>query len=98
MKPEYLDMLWYDGDKGRTFVEKMSRAIEYYDRKYGCKPNRCAVSLGQFAALPAQLKAETHPALVFDTAPSSDTTVMGVVVVGSKYILPNHYLFSSRGQ
>jgi len=37
-------MLWLDDDKGRSFEEKVRRAVEYYRNKYGRMPDRCYVN------------------------------------------------------
>ncbi len=37
-------MLWYDDDKSRSLEEKVRRAADYYQRKYGRKPNLCLVN------------------------------------------------------
>jgi hypothetical protein len=36
-------MLWFDDTKSRPFTEKVGRAADYYQRKYGQKPNTCVV-------------------------------------------------------
>ena len=35
--------LWFDDSKSRTFTEKVERAADYFQRKYGLKPNTCVV-------------------------------------------------------
>lgn len=37
-------MLWLDDDKKRPFDEKVVRAAEYYQTKYGRSPNICFVN------------------------------------------------------
>ncbi len=37
-------MLWLDDDKSRTFEEKVRRAAEYYQGKYGRVPAFCVVN------------------------------------------------------
>lgn len=37
-------MLWLDDDKKRPFAEKVMRAAEYYQTKYGRSPNVCLVN------------------------------------------------------
>jgi len=36
-------MLWFDNDPKVDFESKVIRATEYYQRKYGKKPNLCIV-------------------------------------------------------
>ena len=37
-------MLWYDDDKKRTMDEKIRRAVDYYQEKYGRMPNLCLIN------------------------------------------------------
>jgi hypothetical protein len=37
-------MLWYDDDKQRTLEEKVIRAADYYQHKYGQAPTLCLVN------------------------------------------------------
>ena len=37
-------MLWLDDDKRRSLDEKIRRAAEYYELKYGRSPNWCYVN------------------------------------------------------
>ncbi len=37
-------MLWLDTDKSRTLDEKVARAAEYYENKYGNLPELCFVN------------------------------------------------------
>ena len=39
-------MLWLDDDKRTTIEEKISRAAEYYQHKFGQAPNTCLVNTG----------------------------------------------------
>jgi hypothetical protein len=36
-------MLWFDNDPHTDLAVKISRAADYYQKKYGCKPNLCYV-------------------------------------------------------
>ena len=36
-------LLWYDDDPGRDLSEKIKRAAERYQQKYGAPPNICYV-------------------------------------------------------
>jgi hypothetical protein len=40
-----IGMLWLDDDKRRSLEEKVSRAAEFYENKYGQIPNRCYVNI-----------------------------------------------------
>mgnify|MGYP001586358881 CR=1 FL=1 len=39
-------MLWFDNDPKRSLPDKLSRAAEHYQRKYGRAPDLCYVSAG----------------------------------------------------
>jgi hypothetical protein len=36
-------LLWYDDDPERTLIDKVSRAVNRYERKYGLAPDVCFV-------------------------------------------------------
>jgi hypothetical protein len=36
-------MLWFDNDPKTDLPTKVSRAADYYQKKYGCTPNLCFV-------------------------------------------------------
>lgn len=38
-------MLWLDADQVRPFDEKVTRAAEYYQEKYGRSPDVCYVNI-----------------------------------------------------
>jgi hypothetical protein len=48
-------MLWFDNDPRLDFMEKINRATEYYQKKYGQKPDLCFV----------------NPAMKFDPSPKN---------------------------
>ena len=39
-----IGMLWLDADQVRSFDEKVSRAADYYQEKYGSFPELCFVN------------------------------------------------------
>lgn len=39
-----IGMMWLDSDKNRTLDEKVQRAAEYYQDKYGIAPELCLVN------------------------------------------------------
>lgn len=39
-----IGMLWLDADQVRSFEEKVSRAADYYQEKYGRLPELCYVN------------------------------------------------------
>ena len=36
-------MLWYDNDPKTALAAKIERAVDYYHKKYGRKPNLCLI-------------------------------------------------------
>lgn len=38
-----IGLLWYDDDKKRTLDEKVQRAVEFYQAKYGVVPTQCHI-------------------------------------------------------
>jgi hypothetical protein len=36
-------MLWFDNDPKTALTAKIERAVEYYHKKYGHKPNLCLI-------------------------------------------------------
>lgn len=42
-------MLWLDDDRNRSLEEKVSRAVEYYQEKYGRFPEMCLVNTKMLA-------------------------------------------------
>lgn len=36
-------MLWFDEDQTSSLQARIDRAVEYYQRKYGARPNLCMV-------------------------------------------------------
>ena len=38
-------MLWHDDDKRSSFEEKIKRAADYYQHKFGTAPNTCLVNV-----------------------------------------------------
>jgi hypothetical protein len=44
-----IGMLWLDDDTKRPLEEKVQRAVEYYQEKYGRVPELCLVNPGMLA-------------------------------------------------
>jgi hypothetical protein len=44
-----IGMLWLDDDKQRPFDEKVKRAADYYQEKYGRFPELCLVNIKMLA-------------------------------------------------
>jgi hypothetical protein len=54
-------MLWLDNDAKRPFDEKVERATEYYEQKYGRLPELCLVNPGMLAQKKQVGRVEVQP-------------------------------------
>jgi hypothetical protein len=43
-------MLWFDNDPKTALSAKIEKAVAYYYKKYGCKPNLCLINPDVLAA------------------------------------------------
>jgi len=73
----YIGMLWFDNDSKSGLGNRVQRAAEYYQRKYGKTPNLCYV----------------HPSMLSPAQPETETilTANGVQVRPLSTVLPNHF-------
>lgn len=55
-------MLWLDTDQKRTFDEKVRRAVEYYEEKYGRLPDLCLVNKDVLESEKQVAKVKVQPA------------------------------------
>lgn len=58
----YIGMLWFDNDPKATLDAKIARAVEYYENKYGKKPNLCFVHPSMLSAgeMPIEVRGNKH--------------------------------------
>jgi hypothetical protein len=78
-----IGMLWFDNDKQADLHVKVNRAVTYYKKKYGQKPNICFVN-------PSMLSTNgngTHSRSGKGTAKPSN----GIEIRESLTMLPNHF-------
>ncbi len=70
-------MLWFDNDAQRSLAEKVSRAAEFYYKKYERKASLCYV----------------HPDMVTDIERAEDVRYMAeeVEIRTTPTVLPNHF-------
>lgn len=54
-------MLWLDDDRKRSLDEKVSRAVEYYQEKYGRMPEMCLVNKGMLSGEVQMGKVSVQP-------------------------------------
>ena len=57
-----IGMLWLDDDKKRSFDEKVRRAVDYYQDKYGRLPDLCFVNKAMLPQEKRVGKVNVHPA------------------------------------
>jgi len=70
-------MLWFDNDPKTSLSAKIERAVEYYKKKYGRRPNLCLI----------------HPRAVESSTASSKSdgsAQTGIVVRPYRPVLPGH--------
>lgn len=74
-----IGMLWFDNDKQVDLATKLSRAIQYYLKKYGKTPNICYV----------------HPSMLPEEPEKKNTAPVKlpvkIEIKTSKLVLPNHF-------
>jgi hypothetical protein len=78
-----IGMLWFDNDKNTDLNVKVNRAVRYYHKKYGQKPNLCFVNpcmIPTNGNQPKSLKSNSSP-----------KTSNGVEIRESNSMLPNHF-------
>ncbi len=77
-------LLWYDDDPGRGLEEKVLRAAQHYERKYGRRPDLCLVNPD---ALANASQVGRSPASV-----SGEGLVAGGVEIRPRgSVLPHHF-------
>lgn len=82
-----IGMLWFDNDKQTDLVTKIENAADYYQQKYGLRPNTCYV----------------HPSMApgGDGAAAQDDENLveagNVRVKTSQTVLPNHIWIGVNG-
>lgn len=81
----YIGMLWFDNDNKSGLNNRVERAAEYYQRKYGKTPNMCYVHPSMIA--PARDTVE-EPTEMDATA---SLNANGVQVRPLSTVLPNHF-------
>jgi len=76
-----IGMLWFDNDRRDEFNIKVNRAVSYYQKKYGQKPNLCFVN-------PCMLSTNGSSA---ENGKGVLKTTQGIEIRESKSMLPNHF-------
>jgi hypothetical protein len=69
-----IGLLWYDPDPKAELPAKIERAANYYEKKYGKRPNQCYV----------------HPKMIPAGKPDEKPEPTGFDIRSSRSILPNH--------
>jgi len=73
-------MLWFDNDSKTTLAAKIERAVAYYQKKYGRKPNLCLIH-------PNAVHGESQKT---DKATGPVSNTCGVTVRPYRPVLPGH--------
>jgi hypothetical protein len=80
-----IGMLWFDNDKQADLNVKVNRAVTYYKKKYGQKPNICFVNPSMISAN-GNGNGNSTSKLKGNVKTSS-----GVEIRESQSLLPNHF-------
>jgi len=91
-----IGMLWFDNDKNETINEKILRAANYYQNKYGQSPTLCFVhpSMLPTAANKKMNVSNTKP----DDKKKKKTYFAGNIEVKlNQSVLPNHFWIGMNG-
>jgi hypothetical protein len=78
-----IGMLWFDNDKGADLNIKVTRAAQYYKKKYGQTPNLCFVNPCMVAANGNGNGSHSGKKIA--------KTGNGVEIRESTTLLPNHF-------
>jgi len=78
-----IGMLWFDNDKQIDLDQKVLRAVVYYHKKYGRKPNLCFVH--------PCMKKTKNTRTILKTKEVKGPTNSEVEIKESVEILPNHF-------
>ncbi len=78
-----IGMLWFDNDKQTDLELKVKRAVTYYQKKYGQKPNICFVN-------PCMVSTNGNGSQSNNNK-STKKTSNGIEIRESQSMLPNHF-------
>ena len=78
-----IGMLWFDNDKQADLNLRVKRAVTYYQKKYGQKPNICFVN-------PSMLSTNGNGAQS-NPGKSAAKSSNGIEIRESLTMLPNHF-------
>lgn len=67
-------MLWFDNDTKSDLPAKIARAADYYQRKYGQKPQICFV----------------HPSMINNVSGGNTNRSQDIEIRTTRQMLPNH--------
>lgn len=84
-----IGMLWFDNDKKTDLLTKIEHAADYYQNKYGLRPNLCFVHPSMAPVSPEDKSNDPDPDTVFSAG--------NVMVRTSKSVLPNHIWIGVNG-
>ena len=84
-----IGMLWFDNDKKTDLTTKIEHAADYYQIKYGLRPNLCYVHPSMAPSAPEVPESQT------DSEPGFRAG--NVMVRTSKSVLPNHIWIGVNG-
>ena len=77
-----IGMLWFDNDRKADLSIKVNRAVTYYQKKYGQKPNLCFVN-------PCMIPTNGNGSGIHSNGKMKTET--GIEIRESLSLLPNHF-------
>ena len=78
-----IGMLWFDNDKQADLTVKVNRAVNYYQKKYGRKPNLCFVNPSMISSNGNGQPPRAKKSIALKSG--------GVEIRESSTMLPNHF-------
>lgn len=82
-------MLWFDNDPKTTPEQKVQRALDYFQRKYGKTPTACVINRVSHSVMSpvADDEKDNHrPPVV----------LAGLEILGDRHVMPNYYVVTTR--
>lgn len=89
-----IGMLWFDNDKQTDLATKIEDAADYYQHKYGLRPNLCFVHPSM---APEEISGEPEMASGSDDNQAPVLQAGNVIVKTSNSVLPNHIWIGVNG-
>jgi hypothetical protein len=80
-----IGMLWFDNDQGTSIPNKVKKAAQYYQKKYGVSPDLCYVHPKTVKGVNGKKKRANQGSQL------EQMTIGNIRVLKNKKILPDHF-------